>query len=148
LLVDYLSLLYRAFHSVPATVPAQGVYGFLSMLARLVTDRRPAALGVAIDEDWRPAVRVDALPADKTHRGAGPDRGPHARPPPRRRTCSAGRSWPPSASPWSAPRASRPRTSSPRWWRGLASPSRSRPATATSSPSCAPASSSSIPCGA
>jgi 5'-3' exonuclease len=68
LLIDYLSLLYRAYHSLPATVPVNGVHGFLSMLARLVADRKPTALAVAIDEDWRPAFRVAELPTYKTHR--------------------------------------------------------------------------------
>lgn len=76
LLVDYSSLLYRAFHSLPATIPMHGVHGFLSMLARLVTDRRPAALAVAVDDDWRPAFRVDALPSYKTHRVAEPGAEP------------------------------------------------------------------------
>ena len=76
LLIDYSSLLYRAFHSLPASVPVQGVHGFLSMLARLVGDRKPSALGVAVDDDWRPAFRVDALPSYKTHRVAGPDDEP------------------------------------------------------------------------
>ena len=40
LLVDYSSLLYRAFHSLPETVAMRGVYGFLNMLARLLTDHR------------------------------------------------------------------------------------------------------------
>jgi 5'-3' exonuclease len=73
LLVDYSSLLYRAFHSVPDTVPMNGVYGFLNMLARLVTDRKPTALGIAVDDDWRPAFRVDVLPAYKAQRVATED---------------------------------------------------------------------------
>src|SRR5215472_14904251 len=72
LLIDYSSLLYRAFHSVPPSVPANGVYGFLSMLGRLVGDRRPSALAVAVDEDWRPDFRVAALPSYKAHRVAAP----------------------------------------------------------------------------
>jgi 5'-3' exonuclease len=76
LLVDYSSLLYRAFHSLPASVPVQGVHGFLSMLARLVGDRRPSALCVAVDDDWRPEFRVAALPSYKTHRVAGADDEP------------------------------------------------------------------------
>src|SRR2546428_8106757 len=68
LLIDYLSLLYRAFHSIPESVPANAVYGFLGMLARLLGDRRPTHLGIAVDEDWRPAFRVEALPTYKTHR--------------------------------------------------------------------------------
>ena len=68
LLVDYSSLLCRAFHSLPASVPMQGVLGFLNMLARLLADRRPGRLAVAVDEDWRPAFRVAALPTYKAHR--------------------------------------------------------------------------------
>jgi 5'-3' exonuclease len=70
LLVDYSSLLYRAFHSLPESVPMRGVLGFLNMLARLVADRGPTGLVVAVDDDWRPAFRVDALPSYKAHRVA------------------------------------------------------------------------------
>ncbi|TMD85045.1 MAG: flap endonuclease, partial [Chloroflexi bacterium] len=35
---------------------------------RLVTDRKPRAIVVATDKDWRPAFRVDVLPSYKTHR--------------------------------------------------------------------------------
>jgi 5'-3' exonuclease len=74
MLVDYSSLLFRAFHSLPDSVPMQGVLGFLNMLARLIRDRRPARLGVAVDDDWRPAFRTDALPSYKAHRvGDEPD---------------------------------------------------------------------------
>ena len=68
MLIDYSSLLFRAFHSLPASVPMQGVLGFLNMLARLLADRRPHRLGIAVDDDWRPAFRSDALPAYKAHR--------------------------------------------------------------------------------
>jgi 5'-3' exonuclease len=67
-LIDYSSLLFRSFHTLPPSIPMHAVYGFLNMLARLVTDRRPQRLAVAVDEDWRPAFRVDALPSYKTHR--------------------------------------------------------------------------------
>lgn len=70
MLVDYSSLLFRAFHSIPESVPMNGVYGFLNMLARLLADQRPARLGIAVDEDWRPAFRVEALPTYKAHRVA------------------------------------------------------------------------------
>ncbi|HJQ85379.1 MAG TPA: 5'-3' exonuclease [Candidatus Binatia bacterium] len=73
LLVDYQSLLFRTFHTIPASVPMNGVYGFLNMLARLIVDRRPDGLAVAVDEDWRPAFRVDAIPAYKAHRVAETD---------------------------------------------------------------------------
>src|SRR5262249_61893466 len=68
LLIDYSSLLYRAFPSVPETVPMNGVYGFLRMLARLIIDRRPSRLAIGVDDDWRPAFRVEALPSYKSHR--------------------------------------------------------------------------------
>ena len=68
MLVDYSSLLFRAYHAMPDSVPMQGVYGFLNMLARLLRDRRPARLGIAVDDDWRPAFRTDALPSYKAHR--------------------------------------------------------------------------------
>ena len=70
MLIDYSSLLYRAFHSVPDTVAVHAVYGFLNMLARLITDQRPSGIGIAVDDDWRPAFRVDALPSYKAHRVA------------------------------------------------------------------------------
>jgi len=70
LLVDYSSLLYRAFHSLPENLPMHGVHGFLNMLARLVADRRPVGLAVAVDDDWRPEFRVAALPSYKAHRVA------------------------------------------------------------------------------
>ena len=35
MLIDYSSLLFRTFHTIPASVPMHAVYGFLNMLARL-----------------------------------------------------------------------------------------------------------------
>lgn len=68
LLIDYQSLLYRSLHTIPPAVPMNAVYGFVNMLARLVADRRPDRLAIAVDEDWRPAFRVAALPSYKAHR--------------------------------------------------------------------------------
>ncbi len=73
MLIDYSSLLYRAYHSLPDSVAVAGVYGFLNMLARLLTDHRPQGLAIAVDDDWRPAFRVDALPSYKAHRVAAED---------------------------------------------------------------------------
>ena len=73
MLIDYSSLLYRAFHSLPESLAMRGVYGFLNMLARLLTDHRPGGLVIAVDDDWRPAFRVAALPSYKTHRVATDD---------------------------------------------------------------------------
>lgn len=58
---------------MPPAVPAHAVHGFLGMLTRLLRDRRPRRIGVAVDEDWRPAFRVEALPVYKARRAAGGD---------------------------------------------------------------------------
>ena len=76
LLVDASSLLYRAYFSTPDSVrapdgkPVNAVHGFLGMLARLIADHDPDRLACATDEDWRPAWRVDLLPAYKAQRVA------------------------------------------------------------------------------
>ncbi|MBS2036509.1 5'-3' exonuclease [bacterium] len=68
LLIDYSSMLYRAYHSTPSSLPMNGVHGFLSSLARVLQERKPAGLAICCDDDWRPQFRVDALPMYKTHR--------------------------------------------------------------------------------
>ena len=79
LLIDGSSLAYRAYHAITEILAPDGitatnaVHGFLNFVSRLITDRRPARLHVALDADWRPAFRVEALPAYKAHRVAGPD---------------------------------------------------------------------------
>jgi 5'-3' exonuclease len=75
LLVDCASLAYRAYHSVPPLAAADGTeinatVGFLNFLSRLLVDRKPSRMWVALDADWRPAFRVEALPSYKTHRVA------------------------------------------------------------------------------
>jgi 5'-3' exonuclease len=74
LLVDASSLIYRAFFSTPETVTApngqtvNAAYGFLNMLARLVSDRDPEWLVCATDVDWRPEWRVELIDTYKRHR--------------------------------------------------------------------------------
>src|SRR5207244_12014369 len=75
LLLDGSSLMFRAFFGIPVGAfkapdgqPVNAVLGFLDMLARLVTDRKPRAILVATDEDWRPKFRVDVIPSYKTAR--------------------------------------------------------------------------------
>jgi len=75
LLIDGSSVMFRAFFGIPVTAfkapdgqPVNAVRGFLDMLGRLVTDRKPRAVVVATDKDWRPKFRVDVLPSYKTHR--------------------------------------------------------------------------------
>ena len=82
MLVDGSSLMFRAFFGLPATAfkapngqPVNAIRGFVDMLARLVVDRKPRAIVVATDKDWRPAFRVDVIPSYKTarlERGAMP----------------------------------------------------------------------------
>jgi 5'-3' exonuclease len=68
MLIDYSSLLFRAFHSLPESVPSHAVLGFLNMLTRLVNDRGPDRLAIAVDDDWRPEFRVSAIASYKAHR--------------------------------------------------------------------------------
>ncbi|MGN6090559.1 MAG: 5'-3' exonuclease [Actinomycetales bacterium] len=75
-LLDSASLYFRAFYGVPDSLkapdgtPVNAVRGFMDMLARLITERRPRGLVACWDDDWRPAFRVEALPSYKAHRVA------------------------------------------------------------------------------
>src|SRR5262249_9373551 len=51
LLVDYSSLLYRAFHSIPSSVAVNGGYGFLSILPRLPTHPPPSTPAIPAPPD-------------------------------------------------------------------------------------------------
>lgn len=68
LLVDYSSMLYRAYHSAPSSIPMNGVHGLLGTLVRALQERRPQRLALAADDDWRPDWRVQALPMYKLQR--------------------------------------------------------------------------------
>jgi 5'-3' exonuclease len=74
LLLDTPSLYFRAFYGIPDTItandgtPVNAVRGLLDFIARLVRDRRPTRLVAAMDDDWRPTWRVEALPSYKAHR--------------------------------------------------------------------------------
>jgi 5'-3' exonuclease len=76
LLLDTPSLYFRAFFGVPDTMtapdgsPINAVRGLLDFIARLVSDRSPTRLVAAMDADWRPAFRVEAIPSYKAHRVA------------------------------------------------------------------------------
>src|SRR5438045_9375313 len=80
LILDTPSLYFRAFYGIPDTItasdgtPVNAIRGLLDFIARLVRDRRPTRLVAAMDDDWRPAWRVEALPSYKAHR-VGPDGG-------------------------------------------------------------------------
>jgi 5'-3' exonuclease len=79
LLLDTPSLYFRAFFGVPDSItapdgtPVNAVRGLLDFVARLVTDRSPTHLVAAMDYDWRPAFRVQAIPSYKAHRVASGD---------------------------------------------------------------------------
>ncbi len=79
LLLDTPSLYFRAFFGVPDTMrapdgsPVNAVRGLLDFIARLVNDRHATRLVAAMDNDWRPAFRVAAVPSYKAHRVASGD---------------------------------------------------------------------------
>ncbi|GAA4618067.1 5'-3' exonuclease H3TH domain-containing protein [Saccharopolyspora hordei] len=79
MLVDSAGLWFRSFYALPDSLtapdgtPVNAVRGFCDMLAKLITDRRPARLVACLDNDWRPQFRVDALPSYKAHRVAEED---------------------------------------------------------------------------
>jgi 5'-3' exonuclease len=81
LLLDAPGMWFRAFYGVKTEstttdgISVNAVRGFFDALARMLRDNRPSDLVVCIDQDWRPAWRVELVPSYKTHRvaeGAGP----------------------------------------------------------------------------
>lgn len=74
LALDTASLYFRAFYAIPRSLtatdgtPANALRGLLQMITWLVQQRRPGRIIAAMDADWRPQFRVDALPSYKTHR--------------------------------------------------------------------------------
>ncbi|MBW3606578.1 MAG: DNA polymerase I [Actinobacteria bacterium] len=77
-LLDGHSLAYRAFYALPddlRTTTGQvtnAVYGFTSMLIKLLADEVPGHIGVMFDRG-RPAERLALLPSYKANRTASPD---------------------------------------------------------------------------
>src|SRR3954464_11468678 len=78
LLLDGHSLAFRAFFALPDTlVTSSGqvtnaVYGFTSMLIRLLADERPQAVVVCFDKGT-PQFRLERYPQYKAGRAATPD---------------------------------------------------------------------------
>ena len=78
LLLDGHSLAYRAFFALPDTLRTQhgeltnAVYGFTSMLIKLLAERRPDAITVAFDKG-RDVARTEAYPEYKANRSSPPD---------------------------------------------------------------------------
>lgn len=77
-LLDGHSLAYRAFYALPADLatPAgqatNAVFGFTSMLIKLLAEERPQAIAVAWDTGL-PAFRTEVFPEYKAQRTASPD---------------------------------------------------------------------------
>ena len=71
--IDGNSLLHRAFHGLPPTMtapdgrPTNAVFGFASMLFKMVADLRPDGVVVAFDRG-KPAFRTEALAQYKVQR--------------------------------------------------------------------------------
>ncbi len=78
LLLDGHSLAFRAFYALPDTLRTQtgqltnAVYGFTSMLIKLLADRRPDAIVVAFDKG-RDVARTAAYAEYKANRSEPPD---------------------------------------------------------------------------
>jgi DNA polymerase I len=78
LLLDGHSLAYRAFYALPDTLRTNtgqltnAVYGFTSMLIKLLADRQPDAIVVAFDKG-RDEARTAAFPEYKANRISPPD---------------------------------------------------------------------------
>lgn len=76
--IDGNSLLYRAFYALPLTLKlpsgqvTNAVYGFTSMLLRLLIDEEPEAVAVAFDSRG-PTLRHGHYEAYKAHRRPMPD---------------------------------------------------------------------------
>ena len=77
-ILDGFSLAYRAFFALPPdlrTTTGQvtnAVYGFTTMLIKLLAEQRPDYVAVAFDRG-RPAHRTDILPEYKANRNESPD---------------------------------------------------------------------------
>lgn len=78
LLVDASVYIFRAWHSLPASLtaadgaPANAVYGFGDFLIRLLTAARPRAVAVAFDESLETSFRNEIYPAYKANREMAP----------------------------------------------------------------------------
>jgi len=78
ILIDGNSLVYRAFFALPTTLTlpsgqvTNAVYGFTSMLIRLLIDEKPDAVAVAFDSKG-PTWRHEHYAPYKAHREATPD---------------------------------------------------------------------------
>jgi 5'-3' exonuclease len=79
LLLDVSSMTYRAFFALRDTVyspdkrPVGAVYGYLDMVTRLLSARRPDEIVHVYDHEWRPTARTDLYADYKSNRPPDPD---------------------------------------------------------------------------
>src|SRR5438105_11187815 len=76
-LIDGSGYLYRAFFALPdlsttSGIPTNAVYGFITMLQKVVRERKPDYLAVAFDEKG-PTMRHEEYAEDKARRPVMPD---------------------------------------------------------------------------
>jgi DNA polymerase-1 len=76
-LIDGHSYLYRAFHAVPYLsnskgLPTNAVYGFTTMLSKLIREKQPDYMAVVFDSE-KPTHRHETYEAYKAHRPPMPD---------------------------------------------------------------------------
>lgn len=76
-LVDLSSYMFRAYHAIrplssPSGEPTHVVHGTVSMLERLLRERRPVLLGIAMDSG-RETFRKQIFPGYKANRPPAPD---------------------------------------------------------------------------
>lgn len=80
ILIDGNSLVYRAFFALPTTLATSAgrvtnaVYGFTSMLLKLIREEKPDVVGVAFDRG--PSFRKEHFAEYKAHRPEAPDELP------------------------------------------------------------------------
>jgi DNA polymerase-1 len=71
-LIDASPYLFRAFFSVPKSVPNNAVHGFRGFLTRYVKDEKPTHIGIAFDRHFNQSFRNEWYPAYKAQRDASP----------------------------------------------------------------------------
>ena len=76
-LIDGMSHIYRAYYAIPKLsnskgFPTNAVYGFTSMLRKLIDDEEPDYIGVAFDLEG-PTVRHEKFEAYKATRKPMPE---------------------------------------------------------------------------
>jgi DNA polymerase-1 len=71
-LIDASPYLFRAFFSVPKSVPDNAVYGLRQFLKKYIADERPTHLAVAFDRHFNGSFRNDYYPEYKAHRDPSP----------------------------------------------------------------------------